>query len=393
MAKANYYDPSAYTNTFSQQQAQANNPFQDTPDMADNAYSPVSANNPYHDTAYGSVAPDPNNNYYPGWIPSPGYGPNAPAGWHDPNGNLKPVPNPTNAPIKPNPPGGTNQTQYNGSKDVKSLVDYYQKSNPINLEGLITFLNSNGIQAKRATRAGGANSDDKIIVDGKTYDLIRDVGGAGASWQFIDESMGGGDSQGGQMQMAPPQSPMVMGDGTIPPGIPYSPTPAPQMNPNANGVLNDILTKPVYDQNYLNQLNETQKEMALKRNEQLGSGLLQNAASRGTTNGGQLVRRQSELSNDLTNQLLQSNRDVNIQTTGANRAGLLDALTSASSMYRDNLAGAQFTDDQSLRATQQRRADQELARLLEQYNRDNTYRYDSMNNNNQNSLINTILGR
>lgn len=64
------------------------------------------------------------------------------------------------------------------------------------LDDVIADLNAQGIAAKRASRAGGRLSDDKIqLADGRIIDLIGDVGGANRL-QYLDESERGGTPLG-----------------------------------------------------------------------------------------------------------------------------------------------------------------------------------------------------
>lgn len=81
---------------------------------------------------------------------------------------------------------------YTGAKDVESLIQHYQSQNPVagGVDGLIQFLQQNGVNAKRATHSG-MQSNDAIDIDGKIYDEIFNVGGADQHWQHIQPGDGG----------------------------------------------------------------------------------------------------------------------------------------------------------------------------------------------------------
>ncbi len=65
------------------------------------------------------------------------------------------------------------------------------------LQRIVDGLKAGGHTVEWATHAGGQQSDDKIIIDGQMYDLIRDVGGAGAGWQLSLDAAGGASRGGG----------------------------------------------------------------------------------------------------------------------------------------------------------------------------------------------------
>lgn len=67
---------------------------------------------------------------------------------------------------------------------------------PPTVESLIKIhdaLKAKGINVERPTNASGLSSD-KLTINGKMYDFIRDVGGPGAAWQFGE--VGGGEDTG-----------------------------------------------------------------------------------------------------------------------------------------------------------------------------------------------------
>lgn len=91
-------------------------------------------------------------------------------------------------------PGSTTQQPTQQGGDPQTLIQQYQQTHPPNdIAGLMTFLQQNGIQVTRPTHAGGTLlSDDKLVINGQMVDLISDVGGAGAKWQYSPEGGGGG---------------------------------------------------------------------------------------------------------------------------------------------------------------------------------------------------------
>lgn len=83
--------------------------------------------------------------------------------------------------------------------DPRSIINPFlsQTYSPQWLDSVIAALNQGGVSAKRATRAGGVMSDDKVdLGGGRILDLIQDVGGAN-KLQYIDESEGGGSPTNG----------------------------------------------------------------------------------------------------------------------------------------------------------------------------------------------------
>lgn len=104
-------------------------------------------------------------------------------------------------------------------------------------------------------------------------------------------------------------------------------------NPAISGLqdanLMQTLSSPTYNEDYKNKLNEAQKEMLVNRGRANKEDIAQNAARRGVTDSGRTEATQQRANTDLTNQLMQSQRDVELQTTGANRQGMLDALNAS----------------------------------------------------------------
>ena len=191
---------------------------------------------------------------------------------------------------------------------------------------------------------------------------------------------GPGPAPGPRPVYRPPSiqpSPFIMPNGQIPPGMPYSPNPqavamqnaalqralqtdavspyqfnpaeqqirtqqeallqrlmgtpafTPPVDPNRDAqdrLLQQILTQPAFGQDYINTLNEQQKEIALGREQYGNERRLQHAASRGVASGGTLQAAGRRASEDTTRQLLESQRDIRLQTEQANRGAYERAL-------------------------------------------------------------------
>ncbi len=116
-----------------------------------------------------------------------------------------------NSPTAGAPTGGTPPSG-GGGADAQALVQQWQNSHSVtnpDLPGLVAFLQQHGINAQVATHGVGAvngvggnlQSGDAIILPGiGVVDLVRDVGGPNAAWQWLGPSAagGGGSSGGGQ---------------------------------------------------------------------------------------------------------------------------------------------------------------------------------------------------
>jgi hypothetical protein len=91
----------------------------------------------------------------------------------------------------PAPSGG-----YSGGDPLAWLQSQYGSMDPTtaNYEKLYQALQAGGANVSRPTNASGL-SGDKLTINGTMYDLIRDVGGAGAAWQLLQDG-GGGDGGG-----------------------------------------------------------------------------------------------------------------------------------------------------------------------------------------------------
>lgn len=100
------------------------------------------------------------------------------------------------APQQPTAQTGFNAGSYNSWQDLTN--GWFGQYNPTaqSLAQLYDTLKAAGYNVSRPTRAGGAFSDDKLIIDGQMYDFIRDVGGPGAAWQFSQVDEGGGEAGG-----------------------------------------------------------------------------------------------------------------------------------------------------------------------------------------------------
>lgn len=169
---------------------------------------------------------------------------------------------------------------------------------------------------------------------------------------------GGGSQPPPRTPYKPPSmtpSPFIMPNGMIPPGMPFSPdpraveqqnraleqamTPAIQqfVNPYQgaqDALMQKFLSEPQFGPDYINALNEQQKEISLAREGQAKRGLMQRSASRGVMAGGQVQSGMKRINDATSQNLLQSNRDINIQTQEANRGGFERALG-----ISDQLAG------------------------------------------------------
>jgi hypothetical protein len=103
------------------------------------------------------------------------------------------------------------------------------------IDQILAALKSAGYDAKRATHANGTlPSDDKIVVNGSTYDLIRDVGGPNASWWF------GTDSGTGTTAGQPMVSASTFGELTRPFGGSFTP-------PATAAQIPGLFTGPAYE--------------------------------------------------------------------------------------------------------------------------------------------------
>lgn len=90
---------------------------------------------------------------------------------------------------------------YSGQSAQQIAQGYFGTTAPTSsaIDGLLKAYQQAGINATRATHAGGLPSDDKIVLPGgQVIDLISDVGGPGAAWQYMpDGGVGDADSGGG----------------------------------------------------------------------------------------------------------------------------------------------------------------------------------------------------
>ena len=159
---------------------------------------------------------------------------------------------------------------------------------------------------------------------------------------------GPGDYKSSYTPPAFTPSPFIMPNGMVPPGMPFSPDPnavalqnaalekavnTPAVQPFVNPyqaaqdqLMNKFMTEPQYDQNYINMLNEQQKEIALAREGQMRRGILQSAANRGVQSGGQVQAGMRRAGQDTTQNLLEAQRGIATQAHDQNRAGFERAL-------------------------------------------------------------------
>lgn len=224
-------------------------------------------------------------------------------------------------------------------------------------------------------------------------------------------------------------SPFITPDGKVPPGLPFSPdphavelqnqalekvlnTPAvqPFVNPyqsSQDALIQKFLNEPQYDQTYVNSLNEQQKEIALAREQQARRGILQSSAGRGVQAGGQVQAGFRRAGQDTTQNLLQSQRDIDtrvhdenragferalglsdqlaggmsdrlFRTDSANRASLLDALASSENIYGGR-------EDRGLNVSRFmetiRQFDNDMKERQAEFGANNQFGYDTLNTN------------
>ncbi len=225
---------------------------------------------------------------------------------------------------------------------------------------------------------------------------------------------------------------------------------SPELDGLQNEQLKNMLTNPTYSQDYINKLNERQKELVLQQGQAERTALMQGAARRGVTDSGATHAADRRLGNNLTKDLLTANREVELNTTGANRQSLLDAISASQGVKASNagiaqgnagtysniiaqqgglanqsaaqrlatesaqagqnqagfsnaLAAANFglTQDQFNAQTKQfdrnfieqvRQFDRQLAQQMEQFNLSNQQGYDLANLASQNDFYNRLVG-
>lgn len=185
---------------------------------------------------------------------------------------------------------------------------------------------------------------------------------------------GGGSPEPRGTSYSPP--PMIQANGQVPSGMPYSPDPhgvalqnaalqrvlteqayTPQVDPqvmalqkqvltqlqdllgkpaiqpfqnpfqaNQDALINRFLTQPAFGPEYINQLNEQQKELQLAREQAAVGQMRQGAAGRGTAQGGALQAGIRRAGQDTSRNLLDSHRSISLQTEQANRDASEQAL-------------------------------------------------------------------
>ena len=177
-------------------------------------------------------------------------------------------------------------------------------------------------------------------------------------------------------------SPFIMPNGMVPPGLPFSPDP--QAVQLQNDALQRIMTQDVFGQDYINKMNEQQKEIALAREQQGSRELMQRMAGRGVLAGGGREAGLRRLGQDTSRQLLQSQRDVTNQATSANRAALMDAIGIHNQVYGER-------QDRGLNIAKLMEAirmyDQDLLNRQAEFGSGMNFNYDSLNANNERSWL------
>ncbi len=221
--------------------------------------------------------------------------------------------------------------------------------------GITIAYNAAGIAHKIKLPTG------EIVRVGDYFDSAPGEGFTQA-WNWV----GGGGTAGssGGAKVAPPApSPMVTPNGGVPAGVPYNPAvPAagsyrvneqragftqtpPTYTPqtfsqfqtpdysNITGlqdkVLQDTLTNPMYSPEYVNRMNEAQKELINTRGAAAQGNLLQGAVSRGVAKGGAVDVGRRRLETEQSRNLLSSQRDIFNTAEAGNRQGFLDALAAS----------------------------------------------------------------
>lgn len=121
---------------------------------------------------------------------------------------------------------------------------------------------------------------------------------------------------------------------------------------NEDAVINRLLTQPAFGDDYVNQLNEQQKEIQLSRQQAAIRSMQQRAASQGRSYGGGVQAGIRRTEDDTTKNLLESQRNISTQAHSANIDVLMQALGLSSDIgaqradtQRNNLQlGTNFTD-------------------------------------------------
>lgn len=126
---------------------------------------------------------------------------------------------------------------YSGGKDLHSLLAFWKQNHPASnpdMNGFLGFLKQNGVDATRATHAGGQLSDDKFVINGQMMDFGSSFGAADGKWfddPMADGGGGGGDNAVDASYLAPYTKQFTPGadaalptfqapaDATLPPGF------------------------------------------------------------------------------------------------------------------------------------------------------------------------------
>ena len=177
-------------------------------------------------------------------------------------------------------------------------------------------------------------------------DTIQDIGGA-SNVQWYTEDSGGqpslsspllyadqaaaGGMQGGGGVGTQVTNPYQAPAQAQPSAGATAPVQTSQIQTSINALLQQLLSSPeLYNAQNIAQLKEMQKELALRQQQDLMEQYRMSAASRGTLGGGYddtFARRSSDATQSA---LLGAYRDVDLQTTTANREAMLAALQLAS---------------------------------------------------------------
>lgn len=422
-----YYDPhqSGYDYSYADQsaQTQANPAGQSNPTTGGPGFDPSKAKtvtynqNTAHYDANGNPSYDPND------IQGPTI--------DDPSKSGTPAPTPGPQPGTGGPGGLPPAGHTNDPSAIRKWVDYWAAMPDADP----SLKNDPDYWVRRITETGGLGTDNTQYWQNA---------GVGSTAFFRNPGREGGGT------IAP--GPMIMPNGTVPPGMPYSPntsragfnqTPPTyqaqtisqfqtpdysKIQGMQDNVLQNVLTNPMYSQEYTSRLNEQQKELALARGQAASRGAQQNAISRGTAGSGAAMAAQRRIGQGTTQNLLQSQRDISNTVESGNRQGYLDALgasqnvltgrgNQASQFYNSLLSGQQaqaaeygrqyqsqgdafdrlLGRDMGLEGLDQAAANSRLGyanfgQQGAQFDQDLAYRYNSMNNNNQLAFMRMLLG-
>lgn len=239
-----------------------------------------------------------------------------------------------------NPGNGTAQPATSGmdqSTFANWLSGYYQsKGRTLDAQGLATWW---GYYQQFG------NADPTYFQQRLDQGLFQDAGGQGGgigTGVANGVGIGGGAPQLGGARPFIGSAPTLTAN-LIQGGVPTLGNGSQYQNPALMGqqdkLMGQILGQPTLSPEVIAQMQEQQKELAVNQGQAAGRQYDQNAAGRGIFGGGTYESNKQNQANQLTQQLLQSNRDVNVNAATTNRQSLLDALSASQSVLgqRQNL--------------------------------------------------------